>query len=79
MLAWRTVESRKIPIVGIASGSAGRRGGNETLARYNLYRILPTSKHRRIELIGRGLRDPDGPVIEVERQLLEPAPEGAAG
>jgi len=74
MLAWRTANSGKFPIVGIASGSAGRTRRKEPLARYNLYRILPSANPARIELIGRGLREPDGYVVELEHRLLEPSP-----
>ena len=72
MLAWLTVTSGKFPIVGIGSVSAYRRRRKETLARYNMYRICPGSTRGAIELISRGLLDPDGPVVELERRLLKP-------
>jgi 3',5'-cyclic AMP phosphodiesterase CpdA len=79
MLAWLTVTSGSFPIVGIGSGSACRSRHQETLARYNLYRISPNSNHWRIELISRGLLQPEGPVVELGRRVLEPGPIEAAG
>jgi 3',5'-cyclic AMP phosphodiesterase CpdA len=72
MLAWRTVASGNMAIVGIGSGSASRLRRRETLARYNLYHIRPGSNHGQIELISRGLPDPEGPIVELERRLLQP-------
>ena len=48
-----------------------RRHKAEPLARYNLYRIEgpPWS----IELVGRGLREAEGPIVEIERRRLSPA------
>lgn len=57
-----------IPIVGVASASLARRHGREGLARYNLYRIGGRPWH--ITLAGRGLDDPDGGIVELERRSL---------
>jgi 3',5'-cyclic AMP phosphodiesterase CpdA len=59
----------RVTIVGAPSASLGRRYRDEPLARYNLYRI-EDGKPWTIELIGRGLAEPDGPVIELERRKL---------
>ena len=61
--------SRAIPIIGAPSASSCRAGANR-LARYNLFRIWHEHGRWRCEMTGRGLRKPDGPVIELEKRLL---------
>lgn len=73
MRAWLTGVSGRFPIIGIGSSSASRMRQKETLARYNLYRIRPDTEQGRIELISRGLLQPDGPVVELERLVLDSA------
>jgi 3',5'-cyclic AMP phosphodiesterase CpdA len=79
MLAWlpRTsggdaVPPRRTAIVGAPSASLARAHGREALARYNLYRIARRSDFApsgwSAELLGRGLAEPDGPVVELERR-----------
>ena len=70
-LAWRTSGAGAFPVVGAPSASLGRPHRLEPLARYNLYRIDATT--RAIELTGRGLEDPGGSVVEVERRNLHAA------
>ena len=70
MLAWGTGPSGRFPIVGAPSASLGRTHLHEPLGRYNLYWIDPAS--RSIALVGRGLAEPDGPVVELERRMLVP-------
>lgn len=67
-LAWRTSATGAFPIVGAASASLGRLHRHEPLARYNLYRIDAAA--RAIELVGRGLAEPDGGIVEIERRSL---------
>jgi 3',5'-cyclic AMP phosphodiesterase CpdA len=67
-LVWREAVSGPIPIVGAPSASLGVRHGHEPLARYNLYRI--EGPPWRIEMIGRGLSEPNGPVVQIERRVL---------
>ena len=57
-----------IPIVGVPSASLAQRLKGEALARYNLYRIVgpPWS----VALCGRGLADPAGDIVELERRQL---------
>jgi 3',5'-cyclic AMP phosphodiesterase CpdA len=75
MLAWRTSGAGTFPVVGAPSASLGRPHGHEPLARYNLYRV-DTVGHG-IELIGRGLLEPGGSVVEIERRaLMPPAADG---
>jgi 3',5'-cyclic AMP phosphodiesterase CpdA len=66
----------RIAVVGAPSASRGRRHHREALGRYNLYRIERDGaggpRPWRIELIGRGLAEPDGPVVELERSELSP-------
>jgi 3',5'-cyclic AMP phosphodiesterase CpdA len=77
LVVWRTLRNRRVPIVGIASGSIGHAHGNEPLARYNLYRLRPADDTWHIEMTGRGLREPEGPVAELERRILTPSAETA--
>jgi 3',5'-cyclic AMP phosphodiesterase CpdA len=62
--------NRSIPVIGAPSAALGIAHRHEPLARYNLYRISPGEGPARIELIGRGLAIPDGPIIELERRML---------
>jgi 3',5'-cyclic AMP phosphodiesterase CpdA len=70
MLAWLGSASGMFPIVGAPSASLGRGHKHERLARYNLYRIDAAA--RSIELIGRGLAEPGGAIVELERRALVP-------
>jgi 3',5'-cyclic AMP phosphodiesterase CpdA len=79
MLAWLTCApsaggaQARIPVVGAPSASLARPHGREALARYNLCRIVraPGRPHAwHTDLIGRGLAEPDGPVVELERRDL---------
>jgi len=56
-------------IVGAPSASLGRPYKGEPLARYNLYRIEGSDPWS-IELIGRGLAEPSGAIVELERCTL---------
>jgi len=68
MLAWCAADGGPVPVVGAPSAALARHHKGEPLARYNLYRIAgpPWS----IELIGRGLERPGGPIVELERRRL---------
>jgi 3',5'-cyclic AMP phosphodiesterase CpdA len=68
MLAWHDWRAGRIAVVGAPSASHGGHHGREPLARYNLYRVAPAS--RSIELVGRGLAEPGGRVVELERRTL---------
>jgi 3',5'-cyclic AMP phosphodiesterase CpdA len=74
MLAWRKWSGGYVPVAGIASGSASRQHKNEPLARYRLFRIERQNDSARIEMVTRGLTEPGGPVIEIDRRLLYPQP-----
>jgi 3',5'-cyclic AMP phosphodiesterase CpdA len=70
MLAWcATGAGGKVPVVGAPSAALGRSHKAEPLARYNLYRIA--GPPWTIELTGRGLAQPGGPIIELERRMLQ--------
>jgi 3',5'-cyclic AMP phosphodiesterase CpdA len=71
MLAWLQGASGPIPVVGAPSASLGRRYKEEPLARYNLFRIEGTAPWM-VELVGRGLAQPGGQVVEIERRVLAP-------
>jgi 3',5'-cyclic AMP phosphodiesterase CpdA len=70
MLSWCGTGAGATPVVGAPSASLARPHKSEPLARYNLYRIEgpPWS----IELVGRGLAEADGGVVELERRMLLP-------
>jgi 3',5'-cyclic AMP phosphodiesterase CpdA len=80
MLAWLACTSvakgspGRIAVVGAPSASLGRAHRREALARYNLFRIArnPAGEAEpwHVELVGRGLAHPDGPVVEIERLRL---------
>jgi 3',5'-cyclic AMP phosphodiesterase CpdA len=84
MLAWLPPASAgpgRTAVVGAPSASLARAHGREALARYNLYRIarVPDAAPGswRAELVGRGLAEPEGPVVELDRRELtlgEPCP-----
>lgn len=74
MLAWCTAATgTAFPVVGVASASHASSTKPEMLARYNLYRIVKTGGEVRIDMTGRGLVSPAGPVAEVEQRRLVPA------
>ena len=60
---------KAIPVVGVASASMGV-AKHEPLARYNLYRLQTVQGQLAIEIIGRGLMEPGGPIVELERKIL---------
>lgn len=70
MLNWGDGPNGKIPVLGIASGSAGRRHRDEPMARYNLVRVRRVDEAWAIEVTGRGLISPTGGVVEIDRRLL---------
>jgi 3',5'-cyclic AMP phosphodiesterase CpdA len=69
-LAWCAAGGSAIPVVGAPSASLARHYKGEPLARYNLYRIA--GPPWQIELIGRGLKEEGGPIVELERRVLSP-------
>ncbi len=68
MLAWHPYGAGRVAVVGAPSASQAVHHGAEALARYNLYRI--DADARSIEMIGLGLAEPDGNVVELERRTL---------
>jgi 3',5'-cyclic AMP phosphodiesterase CpdA len=73
-----TVELRRwaggiIPIVGITSASLGKPHKGESLGRYNLYRISEAGDGWRIEMLSRGLADPHGAIVELDRRFIDAA------
>jgi 3',5'-cyclic AMP phosphodiesterase CpdA len=68
MLAWHPSRSGLVPVVGAPSASLGRRHKHEPLARYNLFRI--DAGAGTIDLVGRGLAEPEGEIVELERRRL---------
>jgi 3',5'-cyclic AMP phosphodiesterase CpdA len=74
MLAWVPTGARALPVVGAPSAALGRHHKGEPLARYNLYRIAGPPWE--IELVGRGLEEAGGGIVELERRILVPAGPG---
>ena len=68
---WHPAMGGPIPVIGVPSGSLALPYKREPLARYHLYRIEPGANRPRIELIARGLAEPGGPIVEIERRLIE--------
>ena len=73
MEAWRLGPGGPFPAIGAPSASFARIHAHEPLARYNLYSIALDGDARSIDLIGRGLRRPDGGLEELDRRRLVPA------
>lgn len=70
-LAFCSSRAAAIPVIGVASASLAKPHHGEPLGRYNLYRITVDGSGHRICLTGRGLTEPDGPVVELERREIE--------
>ena len=70
VLAWLAAGERAVPVVGAPSASLGQHRKGEPLARYNLYRIA--GPPWQIELVGRGLGEVGGAIVELERRMLTP-------
>ena len=72
-LAWcATNAGSRVPVVGAPSAALAHPYKGEPLARYNFYRIA--GPPWTIELVGRGLERPGGPIVELERRSLAPLP-----
>ncbi len=68
MLAWRDWGKGRVPVVGIASGSAAQGHKDEPAARYNLLRISRSAAGFDITCVTRGLADGGGEIIELRRR-----------
>lgn len=70
-LVWCEGERWRVPVLGIASGSAGNRHKGEALGRYNLIRVRGKDGGAWcIEVIGRGLTAGASGVVELDRKVL---------
>lgn len=69
---WHPSSGRAIPVIGAPSASLAVPYKKEPLARYHLYRLDPGRNDGVIEMIARGLAEPGGPVVELERRLITP-------
>lgn len=79
MRAWLPARGGPVPVLGVPSISATRVHGQAPLARYNLLRITSRTTGRAlIEVIGRGLAQPGGTIVELERRTLVPQGEQPA-
>lgn len=71
MLAWQEWSRGRVPVIGVGSGSAARQHKKEPLARYRLFRIAAASGGGPpIEMVTRGLVEPGGAVVEIDRTDL---------
>jgi 3',5'-cyclic AMP phosphodiesterase CpdA len=68
MFARHPHRTGRAAIVGAPSASSAVAHGREPAARYNLFDIDPETKI--IDLIGRGLREANGAIVELERRRL---------
>lgn len=68
---WHPGPAGAIPVIGVPSASLAVPYKREPLARYHLYRLHPDANRSRIELIARGLEEPGGPIVEIERRWIE--------
>lgn len=73
MLAWRRHSAGGIPVLGVASASAGHPHKNEPLARYHLIRLRREDGTLHITCETRGLKSPDGDVTTIETTELKAA------
>jgi 3',5'-cyclic AMP phosphodiesterase CpdA len=71
-LAWCGSGRTRVPVVGAPAAALAHARGSAPLARHNLYRIAGPPWE--IELIGRGLAEPGGPIVEIERRQLHALP-----
>ena len=71
-LAWCPLAGgdKAVPVVGVASASIGVYR-HEPLARYNLFRLRQADARIELELTTRGLAQAGGPVVELERKMVE--------
>lgn len=62
--------SGEVPVVGVASGSAGRAHKGEPLAAYKLIRFRNAAEETRIEVETRGLSEPDGGIVALDKRAF---------
>ena len=67
-----SVPDNSVPVVGAPSASMARNHHGEPLARYNIFQFGSTGSEAGIEMIGRGLAEPGGKIVELERRMLHP-------
>lgn len=69
---WRRTSHGDMLVLGIASGSAGRRHRGAPLARYNLVKLSREGSKAKIEFHARGLRESGGTILDLDRRILVP-------
>jgi 3',5'-cyclic AMP phosphodiesterase CpdA len=77
MLAWCPHKGRSIPVLGVSSASAGLTHKTEPLARYHVLSIAHEGGDARIRCELRGLEEPHGAVVSLEKYELR-APEAVS-
>ena len=70
-LCWIERQDARIPVVGVGSGSAALEHHGETLARYNLVRMMCDDSKVAVEIETRGLLGPDGEVRHVLQRAFD--------
>lgn len=71
---WLKARTGAVPVIGVASASAGRVHKLEPLAQYHLFTFFAGSGGGvRIRKIVRGIEAPDGPVVKLSETVLQPA------
>lgn len=71
LLVWLAGPVRSVPSVSVPSASATTHG--EEPASYNLFRIEPTGKEWRCEMVARGFAPDRAGIAELRRRILAPA------
>ena len=69
---WLPSRTKPIPVVGVASASAGVTHGDEPLASYNLFTFFKNGTGLRIRHVVRGIDAPDAPVKKISETVLAP-------
>ncbi len=70
MLAWRTHSDRGVPVLGVASASAGLPHKDEPLARYHLIHLQSENGALHISCETRGLEEAGGDIVTISRRDL---------
>jgi len=68
---WLPSRDKPVPLIASASASVGAAHRAEPLAQYNLFTFFKTPTALRIRHIVRGLKTPDGPVVQLSEDVIE--------
>ena len=74
LVTWHPGGFMSIPVVGVASASAGKLHKKEPLAHYNLFTFFKRDGGVRIRHVTRGLQAPNGAVVKLAETVLNSTP-----